>query len=249
MKGSEEKSTPDVLDSAQLVRIKAVHRGFLYQHLYAVGCLLPAQKVSVDSNRWAGWGILSSTPYRSAFTFRLKPARNPSFPAMSGALARFAEMRNERCWAPPWSASFVIVANRAPVHTCRRWLRIRRFLRMSVLSGPSQPLSAIPHFPLPGTPWLMRPRGASRKQSSWSFRYCRQNPWSGSWPVWSSSLPPEVMPTDSMRFMPGIFLPCSNSSSFSYRTSCTADTLPATKRNPFCVGWADTHHLRLVRCR
>lgn len=37
MQGSEEKSTPDVLDSAQLVRIEAVHRGFLYQHLYAVG--------------------------------------------------------------------------------------------------------------------------------------------------------------------------------------------------------------------
>ncbi|WP_249539693.1 dsDNA nuclease domain-containing protein [Escherichia coli] len=49
MKGSEEKSTPDVLDSAQLVRIKAVHRGFLYQHLYAVGCLLLAQKVSVET--------------------------------------------------------------------------------------------------------------------------------------------------------------------------------------------------------
>ncbi len=44
MKGSKEKSMPDVLDAAQLVRIEAVHRGFLYQHLYAVGCLLLAQK-------------------------------------------------------------------------------------------------------------------------------------------------------------------------------------------------------------
>ena len=49
MRGSEEKSTPDVLDSAQLVRIEAVHRGFLYQHLYAVGCLLLAQKASVEA--------------------------------------------------------------------------------------------------------------------------------------------------------------------------------------------------------
>lgn len=30
MRGSKEKSMPDVLDSAQLVRIEAVHRGFLY---------------------------------------------------------------------------------------------------------------------------------------------------------------------------------------------------------------------------
>lgn len=32
----------DVLDQAQLVRIEATHRGFLYQHLYAAGCLLLA---------------------------------------------------------------------------------------------------------------------------------------------------------------------------------------------------------------
>ncbi len=49
MRGSKEKSMPDVLDSAQLVRIEAVHRGFLYQHLYAVGCLLLAQKASVET--------------------------------------------------------------------------------------------------------------------------------------------------------------------------------------------------------
>ena len=28
------------LDPAQLVRIESVHRGFLYQHLYATACLL-----------------------------------------------------------------------------------------------------------------------------------------------------------------------------------------------------------------
>jgi hypothetical protein len=31
-----------VLDPTQLRRIEAVHRGFLYQHLYAVGCLMLA---------------------------------------------------------------------------------------------------------------------------------------------------------------------------------------------------------------
>jgi hypothetical protein len=38
-----------VLDPAQLVRIEAVHRGFLYQHLYAVQCLLSAAALSVLS--------------------------------------------------------------------------------------------------------------------------------------------------------------------------------------------------------
>ena len=51
MKGCE-KSTPDVLDSAQLVRIEAVHRGFLYQHfvcrwLFAAG----TENQRGDSNR------------------------------------------------------------------------------------------------------------------------------------------------------------------------------------------------------
>jgi len=31
-----------VLDPRQLERIQSVHRGFLYQHLYAVACLLGA---------------------------------------------------------------------------------------------------------------------------------------------------------------------------------------------------------------
>ncbi|MFC3723062.1 SEC-C metal-binding domain-containing protein [Neoaquamicrobium sediminum] len=38
-----------VLDPAQLVRIEAVHRGFLYQHLYAVQCLLSAARMSALS--------------------------------------------------------------------------------------------------------------------------------------------------------------------------------------------------------
>ncbi len=33
-----------VLDERQLIRIEAVHRGFLYQHLYAAACLLLAGK-------------------------------------------------------------------------------------------------------------------------------------------------------------------------------------------------------------
>lgn len=42
---------PDVLDPAQLVRIEATHRGFLYQHLYAVACLLTAPRTGVRAVR------------------------------------------------------------------------------------------------------------------------------------------------------------------------------------------------------
>lgn len=40
-----------VLDPVQLHRIEAVHRGFLYQHLYAVGCLLLAPGAGVKAVR------------------------------------------------------------------------------------------------------------------------------------------------------------------------------------------------------
>jgi hypothetical protein len=39
----------NVLDPAQLVRIEAVHRGFLFQHLYTVQCLLSAAALSVQT--------------------------------------------------------------------------------------------------------------------------------------------------------------------------------------------------------
>ena len=52
MQGSDEKNIPDVLDAAQLIRIESVQRGFLSQHLYAVGCLLLVKAEGVD----VGWG-------------------------------------------------------------------------------------------------------------------------------------------------------------------------------------------------
>jgi hypothetical protein len=42
-------AVPAVLDARQLTRIQSTHRGFLYQHLYAVGALLLASKCKVDA--------------------------------------------------------------------------------------------------------------------------------------------------------------------------------------------------------
>ena len=41
-------SIPPLLDSRQLVRIEAVHRGFLFQHLYALACLFGASKAGAS---------------------------------------------------------------------------------------------------------------------------------------------------------------------------------------------------------
>jgi Cap4, dsDNA endonuclease domain len=42
-----ESDAPLVLDSRQLAQIEAVHRGFLYQHLYAMACLFMAASSGV----------------------------------------------------------------------------------------------------------------------------------------------------------------------------------------------------------
>ena len=44
-----QMSSFTVLDAAQLVRIEAVHRGYLYQHLYAAQCLLSAGALSAHT--------------------------------------------------------------------------------------------------------------------------------------------------------------------------------------------------------
>jgi hypothetical protein len=48
MQSNDQKHPDTVLDSAQLKRIESVHKGFLYQHLYAVGCLFLVQSSEVN---------------------------------------------------------------------------------------------------------------------------------------------------------------------------------------------------------
>ena len=47
MTQQDKKAT--ILDPAQLIRIEAVHRGYLFQHLFAVECLLSASSLFATS--------------------------------------------------------------------------------------------------------------------------------------------------------------------------------------------------------
>lgn len=116
MLGSEDKPTPDVLDSAQLVRIEAVHRGFLYQHLYAVGCLLQAQKASMETVTVELDEDIELNSGQEHIYVQVKTRVKQIIPSdVSGALTRFAELRNEHTQGRrQGDASFVIVANQAP---------------------------------------------------------------------------------------------------------------------------------------
>ncbi len=116
MWGSENKQHLDVLDPVQLVRIEAVHRGFLYQHLYAVGCLLLAQRAAMDSVTVELDEDIELKSKQERLYIQVKTRSKPIMPNdVSGALERFVKLRNEHTSANREGvASFVIIVNQAP---------------------------------------------------------------------------------------------------------------------------------------
>jgi hypothetical protein len=104
------------LDPRQLARIEAVHRGFLYQHLYVAACLFEAAQVGlthvvVENDEDVelvriGERIYAQIKMRSA---------NLIFSDIEGALGRFDAIRAEHAEGPRSGACrFAIVANSGP---------------------------------------------------------------------------------------------------------------------------------------
>ncbi|PZR86736.1 MAG: hypothetical protein DI537_27880 [Stutzerimonas stutzeri] len=111
-----ERQEASVLDPAQLVRIEAVHRGFLFQHLYTVQCLLSAAALSVRSVE-----VESDEDVEVQFEGRriyvqVKHRKKPlAWNDIEEAVERFAELRaahqrGERSGEP----GFLIISNAAP---------------------------------------------------------------------------------------------------------------------------------------
>lgn len=107
--------SPSTLDPAQEIRIEAVHRGFLYQHLYAAGCLLNsgqtgAMSVAVERDE----DIEQVTPAGRTY-IQVKTRGHAIMPAdIKSALERFDALRQEHAQGHrPDRATFVVVVNRA----------------------------------------------------------------------------------------------------------------------------------------
>lgn len=105
-----------VLDPVQLVRIEALHRGFLYQHLYAAQCLLVsasigALSVAVETDEdieliFANRHVYIQVKHRQVVL---------AWGDISDALDRFAELRAAHAAGDRQGvAEFVIVTNAAP---------------------------------------------------------------------------------------------------------------------------------------
>lgn len=103
------------LDPAQEIRIKAVHRGFLYQHLYVAACLLTSDQIGATSivvER--DEDIEFITPAGRTY-IQVKTRSQAIMPAdVSSALERFNALRQEHLQGRrPGRATFVVVVNSA----------------------------------------------------------------------------------------------------------------------------------------
>lgn len=105
------------LDRQQLARIESVHRGFLYQHLYAVGCLLLAGKRGVRSvTVELDEDVEIELENGDRLYLQIKTRSTPLVLSdIAGALARFGRLRLEHQEGRrPGVPSFAIIANVAP---------------------------------------------------------------------------------------------------------------------------------------
>ncbi len=103
------------LDPAQEIRIKAVHRGFLYQHLYAAACILTSDQIGATSivvERDEDIELI--TPAGRTY-IQVKTRSQAIMPAdISSALERFNALRQEHLQGGrPGRATFVVVVNSA----------------------------------------------------------------------------------------------------------------------------------------
>lgn len=104
---------PSVLDSRQLERIEAVHRGFLFQHLYAVACLFLASGAgATDIIVEHDEDVEIALPGRRLYV-QVKTRREPLvYSDIEAAVLRFDALRKEHeSGARKGSASFFIATN------------------------------------------------------------------------------------------------------------------------------------------
>lgn len=114
--GELSRSGNSVLDPAQLLRIEAVHRGYLFQHLYAVQCLLSAatisaREIAVETDEDVEIQLDGVRIY-----VQVKHRKDAlAWDDIEGAMLRFADLRgsHERS-ERQGAARFVIVSNAGP---------------------------------------------------------------------------------------------------------------------------------------
>jgi len=109
-------AAPLVLDSRQLAQIESVHRGFLYQHLYAMACLFAAARAGVIKLVVESDEDVEIVLPETRIYVQVKTRNGPLILSdIKSALERFDSLREEhRAGRRHGVARFVIAANIAP---------------------------------------------------------------------------------------------------------------------------------------
>lgn len=104
------------LDPRQLVRIEAVHGGFLYQHLYAAACLFQAARAGVTQVVVENDEDVEVARYDGRIYIQIKKrAGNLIYSDIEDALARFEAIRTEHAEGRrKGTCRFAIVTNSTP---------------------------------------------------------------------------------------------------------------------------------------
>jgi hypothetical protein len=140
-----------VLDSRQLERIEAVHRGFLFQHLYAAACLFLAGGAGVtDIIVEHDEDVEIVLPGRRLY-IQVKSRQEPLvYSDIEGAMRRFDALRKEHdSGGRPGSESFFVVTNAEPSPSLAK--------RLAEASWPSDVTVHWPNGPEPAEPSLPKP--------------------------------------------------------------------------------------------
>lgn len=140
-----------VVDERQLIRIEAVHRGFLYQHLYGTICLLLAgdngvERIVVERDE----DVEIVLPRRRIYVQIKTRVGSLSFGDVEGALERFEEIRSQHSkGARTGDASFVIASNAAPSGPLLAKISADDWPKDVQLHWPDGPVPTDPFLPVP----------------------------------------------------------------------------------------------------
>lgn len=134
-----DASENTALDPKQMGRIEAVHRGFLYQHLYAVGCLLTATGngiVSVSVEKDEDIEIECEVYCRYVQVKTRSEAIQPS--DLTDVFLRFDELRKEHAEGRRSKAArFTIITNQPPSQKLLKQIDEGKFSPDTVIECPN----------------------------------------------------------------------------------------------------------------
>lgn len=149
MQENENKVISGVLNADHLARIEAVHRGFLYQHLYAVGCFLFAKNAGVKAVMVELDEDIELETEKGWVYVQVKTRSKPIIPSdVSDALERFYNFREMHIKKrSKGGVSFVIVANQVPSAELQRTIKGKKFPIDALFLFPQSPHDLHPSLP------------------------------------------------------------------------------------------------------